>query len=149
MQKGNISLQVQFFPSYLMEPLPTWWSIFTFNNSLYRSNPSNFQFIQQKAGFTCSVLCDSTDLYCWTKRPVSISSETGRVCSSAEASLGAFPVCGGRSVWWKSDAVQRWCRRSAYSCLLSSSLSSEREKLQLCLYPPSRLVSDLSRAWIE
>lgn len=52
---------------------------------------------------------------------------------------------------------KRWCRDAwvgckllcaewPYSCLLSSSLSSEREHLQDCLKPPSLLSSHLSRA---
>lgn len=97
----------------------------------------------------------STDLYCCTKKkkkgPVSISSETGIACSSAEVSLGSFlyleaELCGGEVMQCSAGGAEKEGWRSAYSCLLSSSLSPDREKLQLCLYPPSRLVSDLSRA---
>lgn len=121
------------------EPLLPRWSIFTVSQHI---GPTLGDLQNGKGK---DLHAERADLY--QKRPVSISSETGIACSSAEVSLGSLPEC----VVKKSDAVLKKTRggRSAYSCILSSSLSPEWEKLQLCLYPPSRLVSDLPRAWME
>lgn len=66
-------------------------------------------------------------------------------CSSAGLWLGLSQ--SGMELWckawsWDKEGKRGW--RGAYSGLFSSSLSSEK-KLQ-CLYPLSRLVSDLPRA---
>lgn len=71
-----------------------------------------------------SVLCDSTDLYCWTQRKAGeyIIWDGNSLLISRGATGGFFLYVQGDLVWWKSDAVQRWwCwKRGPKKCLLVS-----------------------------